>query len=329
MKALDPVCLIEAAYRVDLSSHAWLEEIVAAAEAVAGVGRGALAFTYDATKRDWVAVIDVAARGLSGEFLHALLNVPTEPDVNEGIAAVYRSVAVNSLRTAPFPASVNSYLGSVLDRFGVEDLLGGTAVDPTARGCMLGVIATSRFHSPRTVQLWRRLAAHVAAGTRLRRSLERLAADGHDTTRNAEAIISDKGRVEHAVGPAKERAGLERIRAALAVISAARGRDLPPERAVDVWEALIAGRWSIVEHFERDGKRYYLAHRNDPELAADRGLTPRERQVLAYAELGQSNKMIAYSLGLSISAVSTVLTRAHRKLGLAAAYPVSKPKVEG
>ena len=90
---------------------------------------------------------------------------------------------------------------------------------------------------------------------------------------------------------------------------------LERELVVELWRALISGRWSVVEHFERDGKRYYLAHKNDPELAADRALTPRERQVFGYAELGHSDKLIAYSLGLSLSTVSTLLSSARRKLG--------------
>lgn len=48
----------------------------------------------------------------------------------------------------------------------------------------------------------------------------------------------------------------------------------------------------------------------------DRALTRREQQVLAYAEIGHSNKLIAYSLGVAISTVSTLLARARRKLRL-------------
>jgi DNA-binding CsgD family transcriptional regulator len=70
-----------------------------------------------------------------------------------------------------------------------------------------------------------------------------------------------------------------------------------------------------VEHFERDGRRYYLAHRNDPEIAPDRALTQREQQVLGYAELGHSNKLISYQLDISSSTVSSLLTSARRKLG--------------
>jgi DNA-binding CsgD family transcriptional regulator len=43
-------------------------------------------------------------------------------------------------------------------------------------------------------------------------------------------------------------------------------------------------------------------------------LTPREREVLSSVNEGQSNKVIALSLGLTLSAVSTTLTRARRKL---------------
>jgi DNA-binding CsgD family transcriptional regulator len=78
----------------------------------------------------------------------------------------------------------------------------------------------------------------------------------------------------------------------------------------------VSGRWSLVEHFERDGRRYYLAHKNDPELTKDRSLTPQERVVLGYAELGHSNKLIAYELGLSSSTISTTLNRAKKKLGI-------------
>jgi DNA-binding CsgD family transcriptional regulator len=46
----------------------------------------------------------------------------------------------------------------------------------------------------------------------------------------------------------------------------------------------------------------------------DRALTMQERQVLGYAELGNSNKLIAYSLGLSTYTVAATLARARRKL---------------
>jgi DNA-binding CsgD family transcriptional regulator len=126
-------------------------------------------------------------------------------------------------------------------------------------------------------------------------------------TDHAEAVLSPGGRVELAVGAAEPGAAREALQDALVRIEAARSRRSDARDS--------AGRWSVVDHFERDGKRYYLAHKNDPELAPDLALTERERQVLGYAELGHSDKLIAYSLGLSRSTVATLSARARRKLG--------------
>ncbi len=44
-------------------------------------------------------------------------------------------------------------------------------------------------------------------------------------------------------------------------------------------------------------------------------LSPREVEVLSLVEQGQANKVIAATLGVAISTVSTTVTRARRKLG--------------
>jgi DNA-binding NarL/FixJ family response regulator len=77
----------------------------------------------------------------------------------------------------------------------------------------------------------------------------------------------------------------------------------------------VAGRWTLLDHFDRDGRRYLLAHRNDPDAPDPRALTLRERQVVGYVALGQSNKLIAYELGLSASTVGVLLKTAAAKLG--------------
>lgn len=81
------------------------------------------------------------------------------------------------------------------------------------------------------------------------------------------------------------------------------------------WEALASTRWTVVDHFERDGRRYILAeeHEHGSGSAAPK-LSARERQVLTNAALGHSNKEIAHALGLADSTVRVLLTRAARKL---------------
>src|SRR5262245_47963095 len=92
--------------------------------------------------------------------------------------------------------------------------------------------------------------------------------------------------------------------AALAIDRARRlHRDQTPEQVLRFWEGLVAGRWSLVDHFDRDGRRYYVARRNDVAVLPARDLTPREREIAALAGLGHSNKRIAYELGLSPTTV--------------------------
>jgi DNA-binding NarL/FixJ family response regulator len=72
----------------------------------------------------------------------------------------------------------------------------------------------------------------------------------------------------------------------------------------------------MVDWFDSDGRRFVLAIPNSPEVTDPRGLTERENQVVGYAILGDTNKMIAYRLGLSTSRVSLLLRSAMKKLGL-------------
>ena len=54
----------------------------------------------------------------------------------------------------------------------------------------------------------------------------------------------------------------------------------------------------------------------DPRDAADRGLTPREREVLQHAALGMSNRQIGEALDIAEQTVKNHLGRAMRKLSL-------------
>jgi DNA-binding CsgD family transcriptional regulator len=206
-----------------------------------------------------------------------------------------------------------------------KDVLYLTAADPRGSGVVIvAPLAEVTRLSPQDAQRWQMLAAHVDAGNRLRQSLqhgddlrdERAASDlPHD----AEAIFDARSlRVTDAVGRAKEPAATQRLRQAAVAVDRARGkmRKTDPEKALEIWKALVRGRWSIVDWFDSDGRRFVLAIPNEPHLTDPRGLTERESQVVAYAALGNTNKMIAYHLGLSTSRVSMLLRSAMRKLAI-------------
>ena len=93
--------------------------------------------------------------------------------------------------------------------------------------------------------------------------------------------------------------------------STARSRDYGG--ALEAWTALVAGRWSLVECFVNEGRRFLVVRRNDPPGSF--ALTRRERQVVAYRARGYSLKLIAYELGLTASTISTHMASARTKLG--------------
>ena len=185
--------------------------------------------------------------------------------------------------------------------------------------CMASFRDDDRALNPSQVRALERTAAHIAAGYRIRRSL----APSQDTTDaggalvDAEAVLSDGGRVLHAEGDAKPRDRRSSLQEAARGMALSRGslRQDDSAAALELWRGLVAGRWSLLQHVDSDGKRLILAKRNMPDVADPKALAPEERQVASYAACGHSNKLIAYELGLHESTVSRRLDAAIRKLG--------------
>lgn len=76
----------------------------------------------------------------------------------------------------------------------------------------------------------------------------------------------------------------------------------------------MAGCWSLVDSFERDGKRYLIARPGAPGSVS--GLSVRESQVVLFVAMGHALKRIAFELGISQSSVATYLRRGLVKLQL-------------
>jgi DNA-binding CsgD family transcriptional regulator len=186
-------------------------------------------------------------------------------------------------------------------------------MDPAGNGVYVGawVPRVARLSASKR-RTWCRVAAHLVSSLRVR---QRLA--NSRLTEGAEAILTPAGRVDEANGEAQHEEARGALRDAVRDLERARSKSgrRDPDDAVRRWKALVDGRWSLVDHFESDGKRYVVARRNDVDVAGYSELSTRERQVLAYAALGHSNKLIAYELGLADSTVRVLLYRAAAKLG--------------
>jgi DNA-binding CsgD family transcriptional regulator len=205
---------------------------------------------------------------------------------------------------------------------GAKDALAMTAVDPNGVGLSIfaplpGLTKLTGYDR----RHWQMIGAHLVSGFRLRRGLHdarSAEAEREELPCLAEAVVDPKTfRVSDAIGRARD-GGAEVLRKAAVHIDRARGRlrNEDPEAALELWKGLVDGRWSLVDWFDSDGRRFVLAHPNPPRLKDPRGLNEIENQVCTYASLGESNKLISYRLGVSQTKVSTALRSAMRKLGI-------------
>jgi DNA-binding CsgD family transcriptional regulator len=197
---------------------------------------------------------------------------------------------------------------------GLYDGLQLNAIEPDGAGCWFG--SPQSEIAPLSDELYLtllRVARHLAAAHRLRRKH----AQARVSPEEAEAVLGDDGRIEQAEGMAKEpasRAALARAAKTMEKVRSRRTRSEPRD-AIKEWQSMVWRRWSLVEHFEEDGKRFVLAMDNRAKPPSIQLLSERERDVAFRALRGESNKAIAHALGLAHSTIRVLLARAAAKVG--------------
>lgn len=311
---LDPIAAVEAAYRVDRTPEAW---VAGALEAVAPALRGD------------VACCAVPYRVVDDRIVPSPPTVvPDTPAIRDAAAHILDANArdvVEKVIRRPWAFS------SMSERFPEEDPMAAHVVELSAplraRDSMSlvvrdhptdGVIFASLASRPQRTDAserarMARVAAHLAAGHRLVGAF-----DGTDGAL-VEAVLDPDGRLRHAAREAaRSRAAREGLRARVRDIERARGRMRreDPDGALELWQGLVRGTWSLVDHFDRDGRRFVLAVRNASGYLDPRALTPRERHVANLVAGGATNAEIAYALGLREQTVARVASRVFRKLHL-------------
>jgi DNA-binding CsgD family transcriptional regulator len=315
----DPIGILEAAYDLSGGDAEWLQRIAERVCPNLDRGLGIVAYYYDASGERLKAHGFTGARADPRHIEVARVVTSLPMGASRGnMQATYRSPRALSYSSSALGPRRWSTLMRTLGHLQLvgtlRDVLILNVTDPSRRGCVLGAIdpAPSAQRLRRSTH-WSQIAAHIAAGLRLRRNLR-----CNPPAAAVEAILSPTGSVLHAIGPAQAKDARQSLREVVLRTDQARGRlrRSDPGAAVQLWCGLVAGRWSLVDGFDSDGSRFLVAHRNAPECRRTRSLTTRERQVIAYAMLAHSNKLIAYELGLSLSVVSTYLSSALAKLGV-------------
>lgn len=314
--AEDVLAVLEAAYRLDGDDAAWLDRVARTVQKQLDLRRhGTFAFFYELGSDGVVRTQTPVSLEVPPPFDRDVVRIPEALPpwyVRETFA---RHPCNSALHTgsARARALTRMQLPQTLGPIGWRDIFVVNGLDPTGHGVY---VATGRkratpLPTPQRAR-WTRLAVHLASAWRLRRQLRDAAARSVDA---AEAVLAPDGKIAHALEAAKPREARRQLTQAAHVIERARTRRGRDDRAVAEWTGLIAARWSLVDHFEADGKRWLLARRNDVASVGDAAaLSPRELQAVAFAALGHDNKLIAYEMGITAETVRVLLHRAARKL---------------
>lgn len=83
---------------------------------------------------------------------------------------------------------------------------------------------------------------------------------------------------------------------------------------MDLWQALVSGRWTLTDVEDSDGKRLVMAFPAPLDFESPWRLTEREGAIVRWVLDGAQNKEIAYAMGIATSTVSSHLVGAMRKL---------------
>jgi DNA-binding CsgD family transcriptional regulator len=326
----DLIAVVEACYDLEPQETPWLQGVSDALFHVVRPEEGLLAYHVDVDAKG-VRFRSPVQSGASTMDLVARINsmaalMEATRDRRAGLLRRAKSKLYAHVAAKGFSEPADRLLLSEVPRVGpnwmytlgapIEDLfiLVNHHVDDNGLTAILGGMKKKRKLQPAERSMYHMLSAHIKAGFRLRRRMK-------DVPRSVDvpdggAVLTGSGRLMHAEGEARSDQAAQELSSSAQRIDQARshksGRG--PE-ALAVWQGLIQGRWSLVEKFDSDGKRFLLAHRNPERVRDPRGLSDTECRVVGLVVRGYADKLVGYHLGMSEGTVSSHLSRALRKLG--------------
>ncbi len=329
--------LLDAAYDLCSSERDWLQHVGRAANKIMGAGGGVHLFLTDYSPSSSTPLADPILVGGNDEWAErwendwwgpfmAQLDVITLTKMYGFGACSYWSdftaAAANKVPTlANYLDLVNSESGfkyvhrkrATEKSLPYEESLNLVCMDASLRGCALVIPHVEEKANSLTelqISFLERLAAHIAAAHRLRRTQQKPIEIKLD---HAVALFEENGNLAHTQSSSPH--SINALQDAAHQFARARNNSSSGEEKLHLWQALIDGRWSIQSQTDTDGHRYIVARPNLVKAPPRASLSKSEERVATCASLGHSNKMIAYELGVSLSTVSSQLTAARRKLG--------------
>jgi len=142
----------------------------------------------------------------------------------------------------------------------------------------------------------------------------------------ADAVFLPNGQCAGAPRCRPSDAMLGRLRVAILAREAERATRTTRDQ---LWSELIDGRWTLIDRFDADGRRFVLALRNTPLGANLCRLNQREVDALALARNGASNKAISITLGVAPATATRLLQSAATKLNAGLADVLQFERTDG
>jgi len=288
----------------DRSPTSWLAQVLTAVHSCIPGVRGGFAYTYD----------------ISGPAERWEISQPIVHEAPPEMGAhIYRSFAVASPaeRKLVLPrlgpaGTFSSVTGRTLSSFGereasslgVLDAIHVNALDADDRGVLVSLtIPKPRRLAPTERRRLAMLAAHLAGARRW-----------YEASRSAEPDVRFEadGKVAHV--ERGHEGGVAALRQRLLRVARAKASRAPADDVLTAWSALVDGRYTLIDRFDTDGRKYVVAYENPPNVRDPRGLTRTEAAIASWARRGHAQKLIAYELGLSLGTVSGLLARVFAKM---------------
>ncbi len=310
--------LIEHIYRLDVEPQQWQRRLAEEIWRRLPPGPGVLSYEFDIRQPETstglgrvIGVGDIAGFTALTTPVHESLDSDLYRQLLEGLGT-HAATIREALEKLNINSSVFAPVEQRIGTFGYRDIWGVCSMNPDALGIVFAMPLLEREDvSDIDRHVWTQVGVHIAAAHRLQRRLR-----GYPKFEDAEGIFRADGSEVQLGGPAiEEREALGHF---IRAVDTARAHDYRSgdSSTLDVWEGLLRGRWSLVDHIDSDGTHFLLVIRNDPDAEAPQTLSRKEAQVASYAAQSHMIKEIAYELGLAVSTVASQLSKALSKLGL-------------
>ncbi len=315
----DYIDIVELAYNFVLDDKTWLHEITEAAYRCLDLETGLAAYYLDSKSPSLIdhssmTCVDFSPE-LAGRADSAFANAPP------GMLSFFSRNQCSTLSTfvddsGPRNTDARTFFRKYIYP---QDTIGIAAKNPDESGVVLAtllpeVTELSRFQ----LSQWERVAAHITAGLKMRQALKGIVKYSDDVSSTGEVFLDPVSAAQCTNDNAKPNGNHHALRDTAVAIDRARSalQRVDPLEVNSLWRRIIAGRWSLIDNFSTNGRRYYVAHRNNSDVRDLRALTQRELQVVASTAVGNSNKQIARNLRLARPTVAAHIASAKKKLGV-------------